>query len=306
MSKNKFKFKDVKSLFSETLNQFIDDKGLKMAAALSYYAAFSLGPLLMIGISIVGIFYGEEAARGEISRQITYLVGADSAQMIQTIIKGASDKTTGIIASIVSVVFLILGSVAVFIELQESLNIIWGVEPKPGRGIRGFLKNRLISFSMVVATGFLMMISLLINSFITLFYKFIGEYFNTLIPVSEIINLVTSFIIIALMFALIFKYLPDVIISWRYVGFGAVLTSLLFSFGKYLIGLYLGNSSYTSTYGAAASIVILFIWIYYSGSYFFSERNSRRFTEKDTVKLNCCRMLTVLSFQRFPSLSEDQ
>lgn len=269
MGKNKLSIKTVKELFSESFNQFIDDKGMKMAAALSYYAAFSLGPLLIIGISIVGFFYGEEAARGEISRQITYLIGHDSAQMIQTIIKGASDKTTGIIASSVSIVFLILGSVGVFIELQESLNIIWGVESKPGRGIMGFLKNRLISFSMVIATGFLMMISLLINSIINLFYKLLGDYFESIVPVSEIINLISSFIVITIMFALIFKYLPDVIISWRYVWFGAVLTSLLFSIGKYLIGLYLGNSSYTSTYGAAASIVILFIWIYYSGIILF-------------------------------------
>ena len=249
----------------ETLDQFIDDKGFKMSAALSFYASFSLGPLLLIVISVAGIFYGEEAARGEISKQITYLIGKDGAEMIQTIIKGASNKVTGIFAGIVSLIFLILGSIAVFLELQESLNTIWGIESRPGRGIWGFIKNRLVSFSMVVATGFLLMVSLIINSLIYLTYNFLGNYFNIILPASEAVNIISSFIVITLLFAMIFKYLPDAIISWKYVWFGAFITSVFFSIGKYFIGLYLGNSSYSSTYGAAASIVILFIWIYYSG-----------------------------------------
>ena len=249
----------------ETVDQFIDDKGFKMSAALSFYASFSLGPLLLIVISVAGIFYGEEAAKGEISKQITYLIGKDGAEMIQTIVKGASNKVTGIFAGIVSLIFLILGSIAVFLELQESLNTIWGIESRPGRGIWGFIKNRLVSFSMVVATGFLLMVSLIINSLIYLTYNFLGNYFNIILPASEAVNIISSFIVITLLFAMIFKYLPDAIISWKYVWFGAVITSVFFSIGKYFIGLYLGNSSYSSTYGAAASIVILFIWIYYSG-----------------------------------------
>jgi len=269
MNEEKLNFKVIRKLIYETVNQFIDDKGFKMAAALSYYAAFSLGPLLMIVISIAGLFFGEDAARGEISKQMTNLVGKDGAEMIETIVKGASNIATGIIAGIVSIIFLILGSVGVFLDLQESLNIIWGVESKPGRGILMFLKNRLISFSMVIATGFLLMVSLVINSMIYLLYNYFGDYINSKFPASEAINIITSFFVITLLFALIFKYLPDVIISWRYVWFGAVLTSVLFSIGKYFIGLYLGNSSYSSTYGAAASIVILFIWIYYSGLILF-------------------------------------
>jgi len=261
----KLKFKDLKEMIYETFDQFIDDKGFKMSAALSFYAAFSLGPLLLIVISVAGIFYGEEAARGEISKQITYLIGKDGAEMIQTIVKGASNKVTGIFAGIVSLIFLILGSIAVFLELQESLNTIWGIESRPGRGIWGFLKNRLVSFSMVVATGFLLMVSLIINSIIYLTYNFLGDYFDIILPASEAVNIISSFIVITLLFAMIFKYLPDAIISWKYVWLGAVITSVLFSIGKYFIGLYLGNSSYGSTYGAAASVVILFIWIYYSG-----------------------------------------
>ena len=267
--KEKLSFKLIWKLLVNTGDQFIDDKGFKMAAALSYYAAFSVGPLLMIVISIAGIFFGEDAARGEISRQITYLVGQDSAELIESIIKGASNKTTGIIAGIVSIIFLILGSIGVFLELQESLNIIWGVELKPGRGIWGFIKNRLVSFSMVIATGFLMMVSLLINSIIYLLYNYVNSYFDNILPASEAINIISSFIIITLLFAMIFKYLPDVLISWKYVWFGAVLTSILFAIGKYFIGLYLGNSTFSSTYGAAASLMIMFIWIYYSGIILF-------------------------------------
>ena len=152
-----------------------------------------------------------------------------------------------------------------FLELQESLNTIWGIESRPGRGIWGFIKNRLVSFSMVVATGFLLMVSLIINSLIYLTYNFLGDYFDVILPASEAVNIISSFIVITLLFAMIFKYLPDAIISWKYVWLGAVITSVLFSIGKYFIGLYLGNSSYGSTYGAAASVVILFIWIYYSG-----------------------------------------
>ena len=265
----KLTLKKIWSLLVRTFDHFIDDKGLKMAAALSYYTAFSFGPLLIIVISIAGLIFGEEAARGEISNQITYLIGKDSADMIQIIIKGASNVSTGIFAGILSIILLILGSVAVFIELQESLNIIWGVELKPGRGIWGFIKNRLISFSMVIVTGFLLMISLLINSLINLLSNFINDNIKDFLPMTEIINFITSFVVITLLFAMIFKYLPDVLISWKYVWFGAVITSLLFSIGKYLIGFYLGNSSYTSTYGAAASVVVLFVWIYYSGIILF-------------------------------------
>lgn len=269
MSNLKNRLKVLKEITFKTYNQFLDDKGFKMAAALSYYAAFSLGPLLIICISIAGFIFGEEAVRGELSSQITYLIGKEGAEMVEIIIKGASNLTTGFIAGIISLIFLVLGSLGVFIELQESLNIIWGVEPKPGRGIWGFLKTRVTSLSMVIATGFLMMISLIVNTIISLIYNIFDEYLGSFLPVTEIINLVSSFIIITLLFAFIFKYLPDVIISWKYVWIGALITSILFSFGKYLIGIYLGNSSYSSTYGAAASFIILFIWIYYSGIILF-------------------------------------
>lgn len=289
-------FRNTFDLIVETYYQFLDDKGFKMAAALSYYAAFSLGPMLIIIISIAGFIFGEEAARGEIVKEFENLMGKDGAVMIETIIKGAANKTTGIIATIISLLLLILGSLAVFVELQESLNIIWGVELRPGRAIMTLLRTRLTSLYMVITTGFLLIISLVINSFITLAYNYFGNMFSSVLPLASVLNIISSFIVVTLLFALIFKYLPDVLLAWKYVWFGAIITSLLFSIGKYLIGLYLGNSSYSSTYGAAASMVVLFIWIYYSGLilYFGAEftqvlRNkygeSSIITDRDSIKI---------------------
>ena len=266
---NKFRLKDIPSLVVQAYYEMLDDKAFKMAAALSYYAAFSMGPLLIIVIAIAGFIFGEEAARGQLFYELKNMIGSDGAQMIETIIKGAANTTTGIVATVLSVVFLVLGSVGVFVELQESLNIVWGVEPRPGRGIMGFIKLRMVSFAMVVATGFLLMVSLIINSAIALLNEFMAGIFPSLIPLAFILNNAASLVVITILFALIYKVLPDVVISWRYVWLGAIITSVLFSIGKYLIGIYLGSSSYASTYGAAASLVIIFVWIYYSGLILF-------------------------------------
>ena len=266
---NKFSIKSIPSLITEAYFEMLDDKGFKMAAALSYYSAFSLGPLLIIVIAIAGFIFGEEAAKGQLFFELKNMIGSDGAQMMETIIKGASNTTTGIFATIFSVILLVFGAIGVFVELQESLNMVWGVEPKPGKGLKMFIRNRIISFSMVVATGFLLMVSLVINSAIALLNELMAEVFPSLVPIAFILNSAASLIVITILFALIYKVLPDVLISWRYVWLGAGITSVLFSIGKYLIGLYLGSSSYASTYGAAASLVIIFLWIYYSGLILF-------------------------------------
>lgn len=265
MDKNIFRINELPKLLKDSVYQFLDDKGLKMAAALSYYTAFSIGPMLLIIISFVGLFFGEDKARIEIVDQANKLIGSDGAAMLNTIIKGASNTSTGIFAASLSIILLLFGAVSVFIELQESLNIIWGVELKPGRGLRNFIRTRIVSFSMVIASSFILMVSLIAESVLTLLNKYIGYIFPSIIPTAEIYNYIGSFIIIMLLFALIFKYLPNVRISWKYVWIGAVVTSFLFFIGKYLIGMYLGKSSYSSTYGAAASLIIIFVWIYYSG-----------------------------------------
>lgn len=253
------------TLLGETYSELLDDKGFKMAAALSYYSAFSLSPVLIIMIAIAGIFFGEESARNQIVAQVGSLMGKDSAVVVETMIKGASQTSTGIFAAIIAIILLVMGSLGVFLELQESLNIIWGVEFRPGKGLWLFIRNRLVSFSMVLATGFLMVVSLVLNSLVSLLSNFMVGMFSWLLPLVKILDNLLSFAVITVLFTLIFKYLPDIILTWRQVVRGAIITSALFTIGKYLIGLYLGNNSYASTYGAAASLVILFIWIYYSG-----------------------------------------
>ena len=265
MSKIKFRIRELPKLLYDSYLQFSDDKGLKMAAALSYYTAFSLGPMLLIVISFVGLLFGEDKARIEIVGQATKLIGNDGANMLNTIIKGASNPSTGIIAAVISLILLIFGALGVFKELQESLNIIWGVELKPGRELRNFFRTRLVSFSMIIASSFILIVSLVVDSVLSVIHSYLGDILPSAIPMAEIVNASGSFFIIMLLFALIFKYLPDVYIAWKYVWIGSGVTSVLFFIGKYLIGLYLGKSSYTSTYGAAASMVILFVWIYYSG-----------------------------------------
>ena len=269
MKNKNITFKNIWGLLKETFNQFLDDKAFKMSAALSYYAAFSIGPMLIIIIAIAGFIFGEDAVKGQIFKEMNSLMGKDGAVLLETIIKGASNTSTGIIATCLSILFLVIGSIGVFLELQESLNIIWGVEQRPGRGIKGFFKNRLNSFSLVIATSFVMMVSLVINSVMTILNNYLGETFGILFPLADLLNNVSSFIFVTILFALMYKYLPDVVLPWRYVRVGAVITALLFTLGKYLIGLYIGNSSYSSTYGAAASMIVLFVWIYYSGLILF-------------------------------------
>lgn len=301
MKIDNIRIKNIFLLVRDTYYEFLDDKAFKMSAALSYYAAFSLGPMLIIVIAIAGFIFGEEAVKGQIFAQMYTLMGKDGAALLETIIKGASNTSTGIFATIISIVFLFIGSVGVFLELQESLNIIWGVELKPGRGIKGFIKNRMNSFSLVIATSFVLMISLAINSLMTLLNNYLGKTFEILFPLADLLNNITSFIAVTILFALIFKYLPDVIVPWKYVRLGAVITAALFTLGKYLIGLYIGNSSYSSTYGAAASMVVLFVWIYYSGAILFF---GAEFTQVYRSKLGEAKVVPDSDAVKIPKVSE--
>jgi membrane protein len=259
----------AKNLLAETYDEFIDDKAIKMSAALSFFTLFSLSPLLLIIISIAGAIFGEEAAGGEIVAQIQNLIGYEGAQIIETVIKNASETETGIVSTIIGIIVLILGSLGVFLELKESLNVIWGAELKPGRGIMGLLKTRLSSFVMVIGTGFLLMVSLVLSSGLSALKNYIGENLPAYVSIIEIVSNIVLFIIFILLFAMIFKYLPDVYVKWKYVWLGALGTSFLFILGKYLIGLYIGNSSYASSFGAAGSIIVLLIWLNYSSMILF-------------------------------------
>lgn len=262
--------KVIIELLKETLQEWQKDKTPQLAAALAYYTVFSLAPLLIIAIAIAGAIFGEEAARGEIVGQIQGLVGEAGATVIQTTIDNADKPgSNGGIASLISVVVLLFGASGVFAQLQDALNTVWEVEAKPGRGIKGFIRKRVLSFSMVLGIGFLLMVSLLLSAVLS----GLSNYLSGLIPGLDIfwqlLNIAISFVVITILFAMIYKFLPDVKISWNDVGIGAIITAFLFTIGKFLLGLYLGRGSFASTYGAAGSLVIILAWVYYSAQILF-------------------------------------
>ncbi|MBE9008551.1 YihY/virulence factor BrkB family protein [Fortiea sp. LEGE XX443] len=262
-------FQAVWQLFRETFQEWSEDKASRLAAALAYYTIFSIAPLLIIVIAIAGAVFGEDAARGEIVRQIQGLVGRDGAEFIEIAIRNASQPKTGAIASIISILLLLLGATGLFTELQDALNTIWEVKPKPGRGMKNMFRQRALSFAMILGIGFLLLVTLVISTVLTA----IVGYFSNLLPgvdvLWRIVNFLLSFAITTLLFGLIFKVLPDVKITWNDVLIGAAITSLLFSLGRYLLGQYLGNNTFGSTYGAAGSLVVILAWVYYAAQILF-------------------------------------
>jgi membrane protein len=257
-------------MLKETFTDWNEDKAPRLAAALSYYALFAIAPLLVIVIAIAGLFFGEEAARGAIAGQLQGLVGEQSAQTIQEMVANAgSNRSSGIFATIVGIVTLVFGALGVFGQLQDALNTIWEVQPKPNRGWMEVIKDRLAPFTMVLGIAFLLLVSLVISAALAALGKFFGGIFPGFALVGQILNFVVSFGVITLLFAMMYKYLPDVKIAWSDVWIGAAATALLFTIGRLLIGLYLGRSSTASSYGAAGSLVIVLIWVYYSAQILF-------------------------------------
>lgn len=258
-------------LLKETFKEWNEDKASRLAAALAYYTVFSLAPLLILVIAVAGAFLGEEAARGELVGQIQGLVGPDGAEIIETAIDGADQpgQNTGTIASIISIGVLIFGATGVFTQLQEALNTIWEVAPKPGQNVRTFVLSRFLSLGMVLGIAFLLLVSLVISTVLAIF----SNYMNGILPAFQVlwsvVNFLISFGVVTFLFAMMFKFLPDAKIAWSDVTIGAAITALLFTIGKSLIGLYLGNSSFSSTYGAAGSLVVVLAWVYYSAQILF-------------------------------------
>jgi membrane protein len=254
----------------DTIMQWIDDNPFQLAAALSYYTLFSLAPLLIIVIAIAGFAFGREAAQNQIVETLQGMIGQESAQAIQGMVENASKQPkSGIISTIVGIIVLIFGAGGVVGQLQTSLNTIWGVEPKPGQGVWGFIRQRFISFAMVLGIGFLLLVSLVVSALVTGITEFVGTVFGGTEFVAHAIDLILSFVFITVLFAMIYKFLPDVQIEWGDVWIGAALTSLLFTIGKFLIGLYLGSSGVSSTFGAAGSLITVLLWVYYSALIFF-------------------------------------
>ncbi|HZG40225.1 MAG TPA: YihY/virulence factor BrkB family protein, partial [Nodosilinea sp.] len=228
-------------------------------------------PLLVLAIAIAGLFFDNTAVREQLMSQVESTMGGTAAEFVHTVLDNANQPggNSGWVASIISVVLLLVGATGVLIQLQQSLNIIWNVKTRPNVGIMNLVRSRLLSIGMIVVIGFLLLVSLVLSSIISGF----SGYLYTLLPgldaLVQLLNFVVSLGIISLLFAVMFKYLPDVVITWGDVWFGAVATALLFTIGKYLIGLYLGNSGFASSYGAAGSVIILLFWIFYSAQILF-------------------------------------
>ena len=241
-----------------------------MGAALAYYTVFSLAPLLIIAIAIAGLVFGQEAAQGQIFEQLRGLIGEESGKAMQDMVQNANAKpATGVVATLVGVATLLFGASGVFGQLQTSLNTIWEVQPKPGRGILGILRDRILSFGFILVIGFLLLVSLLLTAGIALLAQWFGGMFPGMEALAQVLNFVLSLALVTLLFAMIFKFLPDAKIAWHDVWIGAFITALLFTVGKFALGLYLGKSGVGSSYGAAGSLIILLLWVYYSSQILF-------------------------------------
>ena len=253
------------TLLKRTYHEFDDDNAIKLSASLSYYTIFSLPPLLIIILSIFSFFFGREAVTGRFFGQINGMVGNQAAIQIQETIKNIELSNSNTFAAIFGGIMLLIGASGVFAEIQSSINFIWGLKAKPNKGIMKFIKNRLMSFSMIASVGFLLMVSLMVNTVMDVINTRLLVYFpNTTVYIFYIFNIIILFLTTTILFAIIFKTLPDGDIDWKDALIGSSFTSFFFMIGKFGIGFYLGSSTVATVYGAAGSVVIILIWVYYS------------------------------------------
>jgi membrane protein len=260
---------DQWQMIKATANAWVDDYAQSMGAALSYYMLFSLAPLLIIVIAVAGAVFGQEAAQGEIVSQLRGIMGEEGAVAVEAMLRAAREPATSAVASIVGIALLMLGATAIFGELQDALDRIWRVPvPKQESGVWHLLRARLLSFGLVLGLGFLLVVSLVVSAGLAALGKWWGGWFEGWDVFLEILNFAVSFGIFTLLFAMIYKIMPRATIPWRDVWTGSVVTALLFTTGKALVGLYLGKISLASGYGAAGSFVVLLAWVYYSAQIF--------------------------------------
>jgi membrane protein len=257
----------------------------RLGAALAYYTMLSIAPMMVLSIAIAGMVFGRQAAEGRIVYQLQNLIGYEGGVAIQGLLQHTRQLSSGIAASAVGIVVLLWGASSVFAELRDSLDLVWCVKSTTGRGWLGLVKYRFFSFAMVLAIGFLMLVSLVASAAIAAVGKFVGGMLPIPEAVLQLANILLSFVAFTILFALLYKFVPEVLVEWRDVWIGAAVTSLLFSVGKSLIGLYLGKASVGSAYGAAGSLVVFLIWVYYSAQIFllgaefthaFAERHGSR------------------------------
>ena len=265
MKREKVTLKGIWNVLKAAITGFSDHKVTKLSGSLAYYTVFSMAPLLVVIISLCGIFLGAEAARGEVYQQLEGFLGKDTALQLQDLISKAAIGGKGKLAFIIGIATLLVGATTVFADIQDSINMIWGLKPKPKRSWLKMLQNRFLSFSVIVSLGFLLLVSLAVTAVLDGFSNRLqARYADVSVIVFYILNTLVTLIVISLIFGVIFKVLPDAIIKWRDVLSGSLVTALLFMIGKFGISIYIGQSDVGSTYGAAGSLVVLLLWTYYS------------------------------------------
>jgi membrane protein len=261
------------NLLKLTYQEWKEDRASRLAAALAYYTIFSLAPMLVIAIAVAGLLWQRDAVTAQVMRQIQGLVGVEGATFVADLLESASNPAEGIVATIVGIITLLFGALGVFNELHNSLNVIWEVQPEKQdtfwESVKKAIIDRFLSFTMVLGIGFLLLVSLVVSAGLSATQEVLGNAFPIPEFLLQLLNLVISIGVITVLFAMIYKYLPDTEVPWRYVWLGAFATAILFSLGKMLIGIYLGNSAVASSFGAAGSLVLLLVWIYYSAQILF-------------------------------------
>ena len=283
----------LKDLAKKALSSWSEINAPRLGAALAFYTMLSIAPLLVISIAIAGMAFGQEAVRGNVVWQIQDLVGTEGGRAIQAILEHADKTGAGVAAGLLGIVTLLFGASGVFVELRDSMDLIWGVRARRGSGLKGMVMDRFTAFAMVVGIGFLLMVSLVVSAAISA----AGEFFGGYLPVSElllhVVNILISYAGVTFCFGLLYKVVPDARIEWRDVWIGAAVTAAWFSAGKFLIGLYIGKAGVGSTYGAAGSLVVFLVWVYYSAQIFFlgaefthvfSERHGSRAERRERRK----------------------
>lgn len=284
---SKESLKTVIKLLKQTVTGFMEDKGLKLSASLSYYTVFSMGPLLLLLISLAGVFYGKKAIEGRVFSELRGLLGDDAARQIETTIQNLELSGQTNLSLVIGAVTLVVLATTVFSEIQDSINMIWKLKAKPKRGWLKLIKDRLLSGSIIIGLGFLLIVTLLVNGALLALNDMLRGYFpDVTIVVFTILNFVIGFIVIAILFGVIFKVLPDAKIAWKDVRAGAIFTACLFMLGRYLIGIYLETTAAGSPYGAAGSIIVILLWVNYTAAIlYFGAEFTRAYADHVGVKI---------------------
>jgi len=256
--------KTAVDLAKQTFKEYSADKAPRLGAALSYYTVFSLAPVLILVISIAGLVFGNDAAQGRIEGELQGVLGAEAAKVVQTMLAKANDKATGVVSAVGGFLMLLVGATGVLLELQGAINTVWKVAPKPGGGIKAIIRERLLSFGLILSFGFILLVSLVLSAVLAAMGGMLSRFVPGWVVFGYLLNYAVALAIMTALIAMIYKILPDVKIAWRDVWVGALVTSILFQIGKLAIGMYVGKASVGSPFGAAGSLAVLLVWVYYS------------------------------------------